>query len=63
MLRVDLKAAKIPENTEEGVVDFHALRVTYITNLARSGIRPKNRPDTRKAQRYSVDDESVHEAG
>ena len=41
MLRVDLKAAKIPEETDEGVVDFHALRVTYITNLARSGIHPK----------------------
>ena len=41
MLRVDLKSAKIPEETAEGVVDFHALRVTYITNLARSGIHPK----------------------
>ena len=41
MLRVDLKAAKIPEQTEDGEVDFHALRVTYITNLARSGIHPK----------------------
>jgi len=41
MLRVDLKSAKIQEKTEEGVVDFHALRVTYITNLARSDIHPK----------------------
>lgn len=41
MLRVDLKSAKILEETEEGVVDFHALRVTYITNLARSDIHPK----------------------
>lgn len=41
MLRVDLKSAKIQEETKEGVVDFHALRVTYITNLARSGIHPK----------------------
>jgi integrase len=40
MLRDDLKSAKIPEETEVGVVDFHALRVTYITNLARSGIHP-----------------------
>ena len=44
MLRVDLKMAKIPEETEEGVVDFHALRVTYITNFARSGIHPKTAP-------------------
>ena len=41
MLRVDLAKAKIPEETEEGVVDFHALRVTYITNMARSGVHPK----------------------
>ena len=41
MLRGDLKSAKIQEETEEGVIDFHALRVTYITNLARSGIHPK----------------------
>jgi integrase len=41
MLRVDLAKAKILYETEEGVVDFHALRVTYITNLARSGVHPK----------------------
>ena len=41
MLRVDLAKTKIPEETEEGVVDFHALRVTYITNMARSGVHPK----------------------
>ena len=41
MLRVDLKAAKISEETEEGVADFHVLSVTYNTTLARSGIYPK----------------------
>lgn len=41
MLRVDLAVAEIPEQNNEGDVDFHALRTTYITNLARSGIHPK----------------------
>ena len=37
MLRVDLKAAQIPAVDHEGiVVDFHSLRVTYITNLCGS---------------------------
>ena len=40
-LRVDLKAAKIPEAMAEGAIDFHSLRVTYITNLARAGVHPK----------------------
>jgi integrase len=40
MLRVDLEAAGIEPETEEGVCDFHALRVTYITNLARAGVHP-----------------------
>ena len=35
MLRVDLKAAKIDVADDRGgLVDFHSLRVTYITNLA-----------------------------
>ena len=28
----------IPEQTEAGRVDFHALRVTFVTNLARAGV-------------------------
>ena len=36
--RVDLKAAKIPYETPDGVADFHALRVTYATRLARAGV-------------------------
>lgn len=38
ILRHDLKAAQIPITTEEGTVDFHALRVTYCTDLARAGV-------------------------
>jgi integrase len=42
MLRRDLEAAEIPyKDQEERVVDFHALRHTYATNLARSGVHPK----------------------
>ncbi len=42
MLRADLKVAEIPYKDERGrVVDFHALRHTFITNLARNGVHPK----------------------
>jgi len=42
MLRADLEAAKIEERDADGrVVDFHALRHTYITNLARGGVQPQ----------------------
>jgi len=42
MLRADLEDAEIPYEDDAGrVVDFHALRHTYITNLARSGVHPK----------------------
>ena len=41
MLRVDLAAAKIPLETADGIMDFHALRATYVTNLVRSGVHPK----------------------
>lgn len=34
MIRLDLQAAKVPA----AGVDFHSLRVTYITNLARAGV-------------------------
>jgi integrase len=36
-----LKAAKIEVSTPDGVLDFHALRTTYITNLVRAGLYPK----------------------
>lgn len=41
MLRVDLEEAEIPLKTADGVLDFHALRATYVTNLVRSGVHPK----------------------
>jgi integrase len=42
MLRVDLEAAGIPYRDAAGrVVDFHALRATYITHLVRAGVNPK----------------------
>lgn len=42
MLRKDLEAAGIPyHDGEDPVVDFHAPRHTYATNLARSGVHPK----------------------
>lgn len=42
MIQEDLKDAGIPFVDESGrVVDFHALRHTFITNLARSRVHPK----------------------
>ncbi len=42
MLREDLTAAGIPYVDDDGRhADFHALRHTFITNLANSGIHPK----------------------
>jgi len=40
MLKLDLAAAGIPYRTDEGVVDFHSLRHTFITTLVRSGVSP-----------------------
>jgi hypothetical protein len=40
MLRADLKAANVKEEAN-GFVDFHALRHTFITHLAQSGVHPK----------------------
>ena len=41
MLRRDLKAAGIPYRDDAGrVVDFHALRHSFITNVANSGVHP-----------------------
>lgn len=42
MLRADLEAAGIPIRDGSGrVVDFHALRTTFGTRLARAGVHPK----------------------
>jgi len=41
MLRRDLAGIGIPYQTEEGFADFHALRHSYITLLAQSGVTPK----------------------
>jgi len=39
--KADLEAAGVPYRTPKGVADFHALRHTFITNLANSGVHPK----------------------
>jgi len=42
MLRTDLEAAGIPyRDASNRVVDFHALRHTFISNLAAGGVHPK----------------------
>jgi len=42
MIRRDLVAAGIPFTTSEGRADFHSLRHSFITNLARAGIHPSD---------------------
>jgi integrase len=42
MFRADLEAAGIPFRDDAGLVaDFHSLRHTFISNLARAGVHPK----------------------
>ena len=42
IIRIDLKAAKIPYSDESGnVFDFHALRHQFISNLAAAGVHPR----------------------
>lgn len=41
MLRKDLEAAEIDYKTEAGVLDFHALRHCFASNLADAGVHPK----------------------
>ena len=42
VIRADFKAANIPLVDERGYrVDFHALRMTYITRLQRAGVSPR----------------------
>lgn len=38
MLRFDLDAAGIPYRTNDGVYDFHSLRVQFVSDLARAGV-------------------------
>jgi len=38
MLRIDLQEAGISEEDERGRVDFHSLRTTFATSLARAGV-------------------------
>ena len=41
MIKADLKAAKIPYETPNGIADFHSLRHTLGSMLAASGVHPK----------------------
>ena len=43
MIRIDLTAADVDyEDDRDRVADFHALRHTFISNLARAGVPPPN---------------------
>jgi len=50
MIRKDLEIAEIEYKTEEGIVDFHSLRHTFGTLLAKSGVLPQ---DAQKLMRHS----------
>ncbi|NIA16036.1 MAG: tyrosine-type recombinase/integrase [Nitrospiraceae bacterium] len=40
-LEIDLKAAGIPKHTEDGKIDFHALRVAYVSFVLEAGASAK----------------------
>lgn len=40
MIKRDLDAAKIPYRTDKGTGDFHSLRHSFISSLARAGVHP-----------------------
>ena len=43
MIRIDQTAADVEYEDDRGrVADFHALRHTFISNLARAGVHPRN---------------------
>ena len=42
MIKPDLKAAGLEYKTDEGQADFHGLRHSFITNLARAGVHPSD---------------------
>ncbi|MEX2307308.1 MAG: tyrosine-type recombinase/integrase, partial [Pirellulales bacterium] len=50
MLQMDLEEAGIVAIDDDRVVDFHALRTTFITGLARAGVAPAL---TQKLARHS----------
>ncbi len=50
MLKQDLKLAGIEYKTDEGVADFHSLRHTFGTQLARNGVLPQ---EAQKLMRHS----------
>jgi len=55
MLREDLKAARVRYEGKEGrVADFHALRHTFVTNLARSNVRPKTAQTLERRSRITL---------
>jgi integrase len=41
MVRFDLDAAEIMHTTDLGIIDFHSLRHTFLSMLAKSGVHPK----------------------
>ena len=49
MLDTDLRVAGIPKQTSEGKVDFHALRVAYVTFIFEGGATP---PEARELARH-----------
>ena len=51
MLRAVLAAAGIPYETDSGFADFHSLRHTFVSNLTRGGVHPKN---AQKLARHST---------
>jgi integrase len=55
MLKADLKTANIDYKDSDGkYADFHSLRHTFITLLARSGVHPKTAQDLARHSTYNA---------
>jgi integrase len=63
-IRADFKAAGIPLVDERSYrVDFHALRMTYITRLQRAGVSPRETMELARHSDMRLDDENLHGRG
>jgi integrase len=61
MLQIDLAEAGIPYVDDNGLfADFHALRHTYITNLARNGVSAGDRSEAGSAFNADADGPEVY---
>ena len=64
MIQRDLEAAGIPYETDSGKAGFHALRHTFISNLAKGGVHPRDAQELAKQATITLTMSAyTHDAG